>query len=98
MSDLDLPQIWGQKFPDEEFTKEPPPLPPHLRQIILNKVRHTQIYLIYLNLKQIILATCLQATLHTPSTSSRFTHHLPPAFSPPLTCTSLFPYQSPGGE
>jgi hypothetical protein len=46
--------------------------------------------LTYLNLKQIILATCLQATLHTPSTSSRFTHRLPPAFSPPLTCTSLF--------
>lgn len=30
--------LYGQYTPDlDEYTKEPPPLPPHLRQIILNK-------------------------------------------------------------
>lgn len=32
---------YGRFIPDiDEYTKEPPPLPPHLRHIILNKVRH----------------------------------------------------------
>lgn len=34
-------QVYGTSYPDlEEYSvKEPPPLPPHLRHIILNKVR-----------------------------------------------------------
>jgi 5'-AMP-activated protein kinase regulatory beta subunit len=33
-------QVYGTSYPDlEEYSvKEPPPLPPHLRHIILNKV------------------------------------------------------------
>ncbi len=31
-------EVYGQETPDDdEYTKEPPPLPPHLRHIILNK-------------------------------------------------------------
>ncbi|DAZ95981.1 TPA: hypothetical protein N0F65_009282 [Lagenidium giganteum] len=31
--------MYGRFIPDiDEYTKEPPPLPPHLRHIILNKV------------------------------------------------------------
>jgi 5'-AMP-activated protein kinase, regulatory beta subunit len=31
-------EVYGQRMPDvDDYTKEPPPLPPHLRHIILNK-------------------------------------------------------------
>jgi 5'-AMP-activated protein kinase regulatory beta subunit len=37
IADLDG-EIYGHSMPDlDEYTKEPPPLPPHLRHIILNK-------------------------------------------------------------
>lgn len=33
------PNLYGRVMPDlDEYTKDPPPLPPHLRHIILNKV------------------------------------------------------------
>lgn len=35
-------QLYGRFMPDiEDYTKEPPPLPPHLRHIILNKIPPT---------------------------------------------------------
>jgi len=37
---MNMDNVFGQYVPSpEEYTKEPPPLPPHLRHIILNKVR-----------------------------------------------------------
>ncbi len=38
MGKTEVNEVYGQETPDEdEYTKEPPPLPPHLRHIILNK-------------------------------------------------------------
>ena len=40
LADRNIPESdFGQVIPDmDEYTKEPPALPPHLRHIILNKV------------------------------------------------------------
>ncbi len=38
MGKTEANEVYGQETPDDdEYTKEPPPLPPHLRHIILNK-------------------------------------------------------------
>lgn len=40
----DLDDGYGRFMPDiDDYTKEPPPLPPHLRHIILNKVRRRKL-------------------------------------------------------